>query len=39
MGRSLGIPMLTATIARLSEHGPLGNLECWSEYGKPALIG
>ena len=39
VGRSLEIPMLTSTIRRLSEHGPLENLGCWSDYGRPALIG
>ena len=39
VGLSLGVPMLTATIDRLSDYGPLENLECWSDYGKPALIG
>ena len=33
------IPMLTTTIERLEEHGPLDNLRCWSIYGTPALIG
>ena len=33
------IPMLTTTIDRLEEHGPLDNLRCWSIYGTPALIG
>ena len=39
VGRELQIPMLTATIGRLEEHGPLGNSGCWSLYGQPAFIG
>ena len=39
VGRELRLPMLTATIGRLEQYGPLDNLECWSDYGGPALIG
>ena len=39
VGRRMGISMLTTTIGRLGRHGPLDNLECWSMYGEPALIG
>ena len=31
--------MLTTTISRLDEHGPLGNFECWSFYGQKVQIG
>ena len=31
--------MLTTTISRLAEHGPLGNLGCWSFYGQKMQIG
>ena len=33
-----GIAMLTTTIGRLGRHGSLGNLECWSLFGEPAMI-
>ena len=39
VGMGMGISMLTTTIKRLGRHGPLDNLECWSMYGGPALIG
>ena len=35
----MGIPLLTTTIKRLEEHGPLDNFGCWSMYGQPARIG
>ena len=35
----MGIPLLTTTIKRLEEHGPLDNFGCWSVYGQPARIG
>ena len=38
-GRDLGIRMLTTTVARLRQHGPLGNRECWSRYGEMVQIG
>ena len=38
-GRDLGIRMLTTTVARLRQHGPLGNWECWSRYGEMVQIG
>ena len=38
VGRQMGILMLTTTIARLRQHGPLGNLECWSLYGEMVQI-
>ena len=39
LGSGMGIPLLTTTINRLEEHGPLGNFGCWSMYGQPARIG
>ena len=38
-GRRLHIPMLTATIERLEDHGAVGNPACWSMYGEPATLG
>ena len=34
LGSGMGIPLLTSTIKRLEEHGPLGNFGCWSVYGQ-----
>ena len=39
VGVAGGIPMLTTTIERLAEYGPLDNEGCWSMRGKPVLIG
>ena len=39
VGGSMRVPMLTTTIGRLAEYGPLDNEGCWSMWGKPALIG
>lgn len=39
VGRDKNIRMLTTTIARLGQHGPLGNYDCWSQYGQRASIG
>ena len=39
VGRERGIRMLTTTVARLRQHGPLGNQECWSHYGEMVQIG
>ena len=38
-GSDLGIKMLTTTVARLRQLGPLGNRECWSHYGEMVQIG
>ena len=35
LGSGMGIPLLTTTIKRLEEHGPLDNFGCWSVYGQP----
>lgn len=35
----LGIRMLTTTVKRLKEHGPVGNDRCWSLFGLTAYIG
>ena len=39
IGGEGSIKMLTATIQRLADHGPLGNFECWSFYGRKVQIG
>ena len=39
LGSGMGIPLLTTTIKRLEEHGPLGNFGCWSMYRQPTRIG
>lgn len=39
IGGDESIKMLTTTIFRLDEHGPLGNFECWSFYGQKVQIG
>ena len=39
VGRETRVPMLTTTIKRLAEHGPLGNQGCWSSYGRSVLVG
>ena len=33
------VRLLTTTIARLGEFGPVGNLECWSRFGEMVMIG
>ena len=33
------VPMATTTLARLKEHGPLDNDQCWKVYGEPAEFG
>ena len=37
--RRLGIPMVTTTLERLKEFGPLGNADCWSLDGEATEIG
>ena len=39
VGQGLPLSMLTTTLNRLKEHGPLGNSCCWSMYGQGVLIG
>ena len=39
LGGGMGIPLLTTTIKRLEEHGPLDNFGCWSMYGQQPRIG
>ena len=31
--------MLTTTLDRLAQHGPLGHLQCWSKYGEMVRLG
>ena len=38
-GQRLGIRMITTTLARLRNHGALGNNLCWSYYGAMIQIG
>lgn len=38
-GGDAGLRMLTTTIDRLAEFGPLGNFQCWSLYGRRVRIG
>lgn len=38
-GQRLGIRMITTTLARLRNHGALGNNLCWSHYGAMIQIG
>lgn len=39
VGIRLRIPMLTTTIGRIADHGPLHNDRCWQMYGEPVMIG
>ena len=39
VGRRLRIPMLTTTISRIEEHGPVHNDRCWLMYGEPVVVG
>ena len=39
IGRERGIDLLTATLNRVRQHGPVHNPHCWSRYGEPAVIG
>ena len=39
VGQRLGIRMITTTLARLRDHGPLGNDLCWFHYGDMVQIG
>ena len=39
VGQRLGIRMITTTLARLRDHGALGNDLCWSHYGDMVQIG
>ena len=38
-GLELGISMVTTTLERLKDHGPVGNTLCWSMYGQPVRLG
>ena len=37
-GLRIGTRMLTTTIPRLKEHGPLNNFDCWAHYGQRVRI-
>ena len=39
VGEDLGIRLLTTTIDRLAECGPVDNSECWSLFGRKVLVG
>ncbi len=39
VGANLDVRMVTTTVNRLAEHGPLGNYACWTMYGEPVRIG
>ena len=39
IGREHGLRMATTTTERLEIHGAVGNPNCWSHYGEPAIIG
>lgn len=38
VGIEWNVNMLTTTIGRLEEFGPLGNGDCWSKYGEPVVL-
>ena len=38
-GRLLGLRLVTTTIKRLKNHGPLHPTDCWSMYGQPVRLG
>ena len=38
VGAELDVRMVTTTVRRLSEHGPLDNFSCWTLYGEPVRI-
>lgn len=39
VGAELDVKMVTTTVKRLADHGPLGNFSCWTMYGEPVRIG
>ena len=39
VGSDLKVRMLTTTVDRLEQYGPMNNLECWSDYGNPVIVG
>ena len=39
VGLERNVPMVTATLDRLTEHGALGNDKCWQNYGEPVRLG
>ncbi len=38
-GKRVNLPMITTTVKRIKQHGPLGNFGCWAMYGEPVRIG
>ena len=39
IGKERGIDLLTTTLKRVRQHGPVNNPHCWSRYGEPVVIG
>ena len=39
VGDGMNLPMITTTVKRIKQHGPLGNFGCWAMYGEPVRIG
>ena len=39
LGGAGNLPMLTTTLQRLKDFGPLGNADCWSRYGQMVFVG
>ena len=39
LARELKIQLVTTTLARLHDHGPVGNDRCWSLFGQPVELG
>ena len=39
VGDGMDLPMITTTLKRVKQHGPLGNFGCWAMYGEPVRIG
>ncbi len=39
IGRERGIGLLTTTLSRVRQHGPVNNAHCWSRDGEPVVIG
>ncbi len=39
IGRERGVNLLTTTLRRLRQHGPVNNPHCWSRDGEPVVIG
>ena len=39
VGSERNVPLVTATLSRLSEYGAVGNDRCWQNYGEPVRLG